>query len=63
VFGPQAEYERVGDADKVVFHCGWVAHGDELRVYYGRADSCIALAYARVPELLDRLRPYRGKTG
>jgi len=63
VFEPQAEYERVGDVDKVVFPCGWVVEGDDMRLYYGGADSCIALAYARVPELLDWLRKYRGKTG
>jgi predicted GH43/DUF377 family glycosyl hydrolase len=63
VFEPQAEYERVGDVDKVVFPCGWVVEGDDMRLYYGGADSCIALAHARVSELLDWLRKYRGKTG
>lgn len=63
VFEPEADYERVGDVDKVVFPCGWVAEGDEVRLYYGGADSCLALATARVSELLDWLRPYHGKTG
>lgn len=53
VFAPEESYEVAGDVDKVVFPCGWVAQGDEIRMYYGGADKCIALATARVPELLD----------
>ncbi|MBW1737168.1 MAG: glycosidase [Deltaproteobacteria bacterium] len=53
VFAPEEAYEVVGDVDKVVFPCGWVAEGDDIRLYYGGADKCIALATARVSELLD----------
>lgn len=58
VFGPEEAYERQGDVADVVFPCGWVLEGDELRLYYGAADSCMALATARVSEVLDWLRRY-----
>lgn len=59
VFGPEEPYEVVGDVDKVVFPCGWVCEGEEIRLYYGGADRCIALATARLPELLDWLKKER----
>jgi len=55
VFAPQEDYEVVGDVDKVVFPCGWIAEDDEVRLYYGGTDKCIALATARVSDLLDWL--------
>ncbi len=55
VFSPEEPYEVVGDVDKVVFPCGWLAEGDEVRLYYGGADKCLALATARISELLDWL--------
>ena len=56
VFGPQEQYEVSGDVDNVVFPCGWVPDGDEVALYYGSADSCIALASASVPELYQVCR-------
>jgi predicted GH43/DUF377 family glycosyl hydrolase len=58
VMAPETPYERHGDVNGVVFPCGWVL--DEptgmIRMYYGGADSCIALATAQVSDLLDYLR-------
>jgi predicted GH43/DUF377 family glycosyl hydrolase len=56
IFGPEEAYERQGDVADVVFPCGWVVEGDELRIYYGAADSSMALATASVSEVLDWLR-------
>ncbi|MGC8720205.1 MAG: glycosidase [Thermodesulforhabdaceae bacterium] len=56
VFAPVADYELIGDVDKVVFPCGWVADGDLIRVYYGAADKTIGLATASISELLDWLK-------
>ncbi len=56
VFGPREEYELFGDVDKVVFPCGWVIRGDEVRIYYGAADTSLALATASLSELLDWLK-------
>ena len=52
IFAPERDYEITGDVDKVVFPCGWIADGDQVRIYYGGADSCIALATASLGELL-----------
>jgi len=61
VFAPQEDYEMAGDVDKVVFPCGWVAENDEMRLYYGGADKCIALATARVSDLLEWLEMHNQK--
>ena len=58
VFTPREDYEVIGDVDKVVFPCGWVEEGDTVRLYYGGADRCIALATARVSELLAWLEDH-----
>lgn len=54
VFGPEAPYERAGDVHDVVFPCGQTigADGDSIHLYYGAADSCIAMATGSVRELL-----------
>ena len=52
VFAPVESYERRGDVHNMVFPCGWVAQGDDLRLYYGAADTTIAVATAKVSELL-----------
>lgn len=53
-FGPEAPYERTGDVDNVVFPCGYTVDGDgdTLNLYYGAADTCIALASGSLAQLL-----------
>jgi predicted GH43/DUF377 family glycosyl hydrolase len=55
VLGPDAEYERTGDVPNVVFPSGLVHDeaNDELRLYYGAADSTVALASASYSEVLE----------
>jgi len=55
IFGPKATYEREGDVDDVVFPCGWTVKNDAVNMYYGAADSCIALATAKLSELVNFL--------
>jgi len=54
VFGPAAPYERAGDVGNVAFPCGTTlgADGDTLSMYYGAADTSIALATGSVRALL-----------
>jgi len=52
VFGPREMYERSGDVNDVVFPCGWVLAGDEIRIYYGSADTSVSLAIAKVQDVL-----------
>lgn len=60
VFTPEERYEVSGDVDKVVFPCGWIADGDTVRLYYGGADTCIAVATAHLSELLAWLMECNG---
>jgi predicted GH43/DUF377 family glycosyl hydrolase len=55
IFAPTEGYERLGDVGDVVFPCGWVLHGDEVRLYYGAADTCVGMATARLSMLLEWL--------
>lgn len=57
IFGPEAPYECVGDVGHVAFPCGTTldADGDTINVYYGAADTSIALATASMGELLHWL--------
>jgi predicted GH43/DUF377 family glycosyl hydrolase len=54
IFGPEAEYERVGDVANVTFPCGYTldADGDGINLYYGAADSSMALATGSIKQLL-----------
>jgi predicted GH43/DUF377 family glycosyl hydrolase len=58
VFGPEMDYEVFGDVDKVVFPCGWLADGGEVRLYYGGADRCLALATAGLQDLISWLKDH-----
>jgi predicted GH43/DUF377 family glycosyl hydrolase len=54
VLGPREMYEMVGEESNVILPCGWVLDGeDTLRLYYGAADTCVALATASLREVLD----------
>jgi len=59
VFGPDERYEREGDVGNVVFPCGYTVDGDTLRIYYGAADSSVALATASIAALLGWLDAHR----
>jgi predicted GH43/DUF377 family glycosyl hydrolase len=58
IMGPETEYERTGDVGDVVFPCGHTIadDGDTLHLYYGAADTAIALATGSVRNLLSWLK-------
>ena len=67
ILGPDADYERVGDVGYVVFPCGITVQddGDTVHVYYGAADTSIALAIGSISRMLAWLhehgeQEYRG---
>ena len=57
ILAPLEPYERTGDVSNVVFPCGLLHDpgSDELRLYYGAADSSICLATARLSDLLEAI--------
>ncbi|MBN1903355.1 glycosidase [Candidatus Sumerlaeota bacterium] len=61
IFGPEKLYERHGDVDNVVFPCGCILAPDcdTLRLYYGAADTSIALATGSIRSILEWLELHR----
>jgi len=55
LLAPEQDYETRGHVDNVVFPCGAIADhdGDELRLYYGAADTRICLATGRLSEVVQ----------
>lgn len=61
VLEPDAPYENNGAKSGVVYACGAVLHGDELRIYYGGSDSNICTAATSLSKLLKKLGPVNEK--
>ena len=57
IMGPETDYERMGDVGDVVFPCGHTIddNGDTLHLYYGAADTSIAMATGSITEMLEWL--------
>jgi predicted GH43/DUF377 family glycosyl hydrolase len=57
LFGPETKYERSGDVPNVTFPCGYTLgdDGDTINLYYGAADTCMALATGSIRQLLQWL--------
>ena len=53
IFAPETDYEQRGLAANVVYTCGALLRGDDVWMYYGAADTVIALAIAKVDDLLQ----------
>ena len=65
VMSPEELYERQGDVDNVIFPCGYTlgADGDALHLYYGAADTAIAMATGSVSAMLDWLAEHGSVVG
>jgi beta-1,4-mannooligosaccharide/beta-1,4-mannosyl-N-acetylglucosamine phosphorylase len=57
VMSPREPYEIIGDVNRVIFPCGQVIDDatGEIRLYYGAADTSIAMARGHLTEILDWL--------
>jgi beta-1,2-mannobiose phosphorylase / 1,2-beta-oligomannan phosphorylase len=55
IMAPREAYERVGDVPNVCFPTSTIAYPekDELRIYYGGADTVFCLATAKISELIE----------
>ncbi len=50
---PREDYERVGDVGNVVFACGAIVEDDDqVKVYYGAADTAICVATADLDDII-----------
>lgn len=60
VFGPEERYEQRGDVGNVVFPCGYTIapDGDTINLYYGAADTSIALATGSIRAMLEWLEQH-----
>jgi predicted GH43/DUF377 family glycosyl hydrolase len=58
ILGPSEPYERAGDVPNAVFPCGLIHDRatDQLRLYYGAADTSICVATAVLDEVLEAVR-------
>jgi predicted GH43/DUF377 family glycosyl hydrolase len=58
IFGPEKPYELRGDVDNIVFPCGSTLAPDDdtLHLYYGAADTSIAMATGSIRAILKWLK-------
>ena len=61
LFGPSSGYEKKGFVNNVVFPTGAIMdiNGEDLLIYYGAADSRIAVRRMNLHEILEGLQPYQ----
>jgi predicted GH43/DUF377 family glycosyl hydrolase len=55
ILEPQAGYEREGFFGNVVFSCGLLCEDDNVRIYYGAADTVICYAELSLKEIVATL--------
>lgn len=60
IFGPEAPYETHGDVANVAFPCGYTIGNDRdtINLYYGAADTSLALATGSIREILAWLNEH-----
>jgi beta-1,4-mannooligosaccharide/beta-1,4-mannosyl-N-acetylglucosamine phosphorylase len=60
LLAPETAYEKNGFRGNVIFPCGMLLEDSgEVKLYYGAADTCVALASAHVDDLLAACTPLR----
>lgn len=60
LLAPEAPYERVGDVPNVAFPCAALVDADTNRmaIYYGGADTVVALAFGYVDEIVEFVKTH-----
>lgn len=63
LISPQTLYECVGDVPNVAFPCAAIvdAATNRMAIYYGAADTCVAMAFTKVDELVQWVKDNRVK--
>ncbi len=55
VMKPEAGDDLIGDVGGAIFPCGWRVHEENVRLYYGAADSVICFAEAPFEKVIRRV--------
>ena len=55
LLGPSETYEQVGDVPNVIFPCAALhsIEDDKVAVYYGAADTVVALSFGYISEIIE----------
>jgi len=54
ILSPREDFERIGDMPNLVYSCGaLIEEDDKLRLYYGAANSCIAIGTAPLESIIS----------
>jgi beta-1,4-mannooligosaccharide/beta-1,4-mannosyl-N-acetylglucosamine phosphorylase len=53
---PSEAYERVGDVPNVIFPCAALEEDDKIVIYYGAADTVVAIAFGYISGIIDFLK-------
>ena len=63
LLAPHEIYECVGDVPNVVFPCAALADGKsgKIAIYYGAADTSVALAFTTVDEVVNYVKAHNLK--
>ncbi len=56
LLAPDELYERVGDVPNVIFPCAALDENDKIVIYYGAADTVVAIAFGYISEIIDFLK-------
>ena len=53
ILSPREDYERIGDLPNLVYSCGIIIEdNDEVKLYYGASNSCIAVGTTTVETIM-----------
>jgi beta-1,4-mannooligosaccharide/beta-1,4-mannosyl-N-acetylglucosamine phosphorylase len=56
LLSPEKIYERVGDVPNVIFPCAALDDDDKIVIYYGAADTVVAIAFGYISGIIAFLR-------
>lgn len=56
LLSPTTEYETRGDVPNVIFPCAAVHEENRIAIYYGAADTCVALSFGYIDEIIEYIK-------
>ena len=58
ILTPQVPYEQMGDVPNVVFPCATLTDGNRIALYYGAADTVVAMAFGYIDEIVEYIKAH-----